>query len=133
MKHFRIAFIALLTSLHMQAQKSPADTCVIDITGYFCPNCPMDTALQGWLIICNDACGIVKKNFKVYEPVKRKLIHNSAEHWSGLLNVDNKGNRTYYPSGSYFYEIEFYKSDHSVIKKKGSVYLSNYEHSPEIR
>ncbi len=119
--------IVLLSLLKTQAQQLPEDSCVIDITSYFCPNCPMDTALQGWLIRYSNVCGIVKLNYKIYEPGKRKLIHDSPDHWTGFIKADDQGNRSYYPSGAYPYVIRFYKSDNSVILKEGSVYLTNYD------
>jgi hypothetical protein len=112
--------------LKAPAQTLRADSCVIEINSYFCPNCPMDTALQGWIIIAN-TCDIVKRNYKIYKPGKGKLIHNSPEHWSGFLKTETNGDRTYYPSGNYSYVIRFYTSNKTVIQKKGTVYLTNYE------
>ncbi len=128
MKRFGIVLVILFFSmLKTHAQQLPEDSCVIDITGYFCPNCPMDTALQGWIIRYSSICGIVKLHYQIYEPGKTRLIHDSPEHWTGLIKTDNQGNRSYYPSGAYPYVIRFYKSDKSVILREGSVYLTNYE------
>lgn len=128
-----VLVILLFSMLKTRAQALPEDSCVIEINSYFCPNCPMDTAIQGWLVGYSAICGIVKLNYKVYEPGKKKLIHDSSAPWRGLIKTDVKGNRNYYPSGAYPYVIRFYKSDKSVILKEGTVYLTNYEHTPNLR
>lgn len=127
------AIIILLSMLKAQAQTSVKDSCEITIYSYFCPNCPMDTAMQSWLVLYNDACHIVKKHYQVYKPGKKKLIHDSPDYWTGLMKTDSPGNRRYYPSGAYPYVILFYTSDNNVIRKEGSVFLTNYERFPNSR
>lgn len=119
--------IIFLSMLKIPAQTSAADSCEISIYSCFCPNCPMDTAIQSWIIRYNGICGIVRLHYQIYEPGKSKLIHDSPDHWTGLIKTDSLGNRRYYPSGAYPYVIRFYKSDQSVILREASVSLTNYE------